>query len=180
MSMREHDYFRLYVSIFANPPTEQELAQTELFGKVISEDDPLTRRMTEDLPDLYQFGEYWSWQVERTFKELALITPDNVLTVTFEDLMSRPEAVLQSIGKFFELPPNESWLQAAVGELKGDLRSRFDGLDREQQQQLERACRPGQHLLGRGDCYQIEKSLDMLNRYNRALADRQKADSTGS
>jgi hypothetical protein len=153
LSMKVHDYFKLWVSFDFDFPTREELLQTELGGKTISRDDPndpLIQRMTVREPSYEQFGEHWSHMVEVGYPALVKLDSQQLLTIRFEDLMSAPLETLRSIAEFLEFPDAPGWLEKACEGIKPP-KSRVTLLPEEDRLALEHGCRRGQYLLGRAE-----------------------------
>src|SRR5690606_35617805 len=110
----------------------------------------IIRRLTTDLPSIERFGEYWTWMLMRGMRDLPLLNADQYMEVRYEDLMSAPSEVLERIARFFALGPHPQWLQRATSRVDPEAApDRLLSLEPEVRSALERACRPGQVLLGR-------------------------------
>jgi putative sulfotransferase len=149
LSMREHDYFRLYASYFFNPWTEEELDRTELGQQPIGPDDPITHRMRgAGVPTAEQFGLFWSHAVEVAYPELLKMAPGTRLDITYEDLLASPREVLAAIGEFCEFPAEDGWIERAAALLGSPPPARFPKLDPADQAGVHRGCFAGRYLLG--------------------------------
>ena len=162
LSMRAFEFFRLYVSLYFNPPTREELERTELAGMPIAEDDPLTWRMTEGLPSYAQFGDFWSQQVAVGFREFLHLKPGQLLDVRFEDLIARPRETLSVVADFFGVPQNPAWLDEAVTMIAAAPKMRAHLLSKEDRAALERSCAIGQHLLGRSEWPGLDATIKLM------------------
>ncbi len=165
LSMRQHLYFQLVVSFFADPMTEEELMQTEigrpgLRPEDIAPSDPLRRRMTTDAPTIDKYGEYWSWQMLMGFKAFATMRPDQLLFMAFEDVLADPYRALKTINDWFELPSRPGWMDDAVAQLEKEVPTRYQTLSQADQEALDAACRPGRLLLGQTDSKWIFETMD--------------------
>jgi hypothetical protein len=139
LSIREHPFFRLAVTLLMDlfPTTsDEEAAVTEVI---------------ENPPPCWAVGRYWSDQVLRGFAALPLLDRDQFLQVRFEDLVSTPNAVLEEITTFFELPDDRDFVSHAAALVGTHPRERFGELSGVEQDELREACRPGQVLLGRSN-----------------------------
>ena len=151
LSLRAHRYIGLFASYHLDPPDAQEIERT-LFGPVGGEDDPVIQRLTTKLPSIERFGEYWSWMLTRGMRDLHKVNPENYLPIRYEDLVARPQATLTQIAQFFGLRPDDNWLQKAAVRVDSEASAdRLTELDPTIRAALEKACRPGQVLLGRED-----------------------------
>jgi hypothetical protein len=176
LSMREFAFFRLYVSLYFDPPTREELERTELAGKPIADDDPLTWRMTEGLPSYAQFGDFWSQQVAVGFREFLHMKPDQLLDVKFEDLIARPRETLSVVAEFFGVPENQAWLDEAAAMIAAAPKMRAHLLSPEDRAALERSCRIGQHLLGRSEWPSVDATIKLM----KEITDRHAATKQGA
>ncbi len=148
LSMQRHPWFQLLVSFHFDPPTREELQQTELAGGTPSPDDPISKRLFEQQPSLARFGEYWSYMIEMGMREVPLLDRSQYLDVRYEDLLADPKAVLTRLAGFFDFPADADWLERAAKLTRRD-QSPFDDLSTEDQRALRDACLPGEILLGR-------------------------------
>ncbi|MGE0386221.1 MAG: sulfotransferase [Gammaproteobacteria bacterium] len=147
LSMLNHVHMRLMVSYHFDPPTGDELRRT-LDLSLPPADNPLVQRLEHPLP-AERFGEYWSWSLALTYRELPYLPPDQLHEVRFEDLMANPRGVLEGIEGFLELPAaGREWIDAAVARVR-QVPTRANLLDPQARERLEAACRPGNILLGR-------------------------------
>ena len=96
-------------------------------------------------------GQYWSDQILHGFRALARLDRDQYLEVRFEDLLTQPRATLEQISDHLELPSDRGFLDRAAALVRGFPEARFASLPAEEREELRRACRPGQVLLGRAD-----------------------------
>lgn len=149
LSLRAHRYIGLFASDHLDPPDAGEI-QRSLFGPIGGDDDPVIRRLTTGLPSIPQFGEYWSWMLARGMRDLHKIEPQNYLPIRYEDLVAQPHETLTRIAGFFGLRADEGWLQKASARVDSEAApDRLSDLDPPLRAKLEKACRPGQVLLGR-------------------------------
>jgi hypothetical protein len=137
LSIREHPFFRLGVSLFMDlfPPGDDE--------------DAIVTEVIETPPPCWAVGRYWSDQVLRGFAALPRLDADQFLQVRFEDLVTSTAQIIEEIAAFFELPPDPLAIERAAAMARGLPPTRFDSLTLEEQAELTDACRPGQLLLGR-------------------------------
>jgi hypothetical protein len=151
--MREHHAYRLAISLMFQLPTDGASSHAELGqidqGGSPDENDPITL-MLESHPPADLFGRYWSQELVNGFRSLPRLDANQYLEVRFEDLVSNPKDVLQTISGFFELDVDQGdWIGRAAGLVRGVPPTRFDKLAEEEREQLSEACRVGMQLLGR-------------------------------
>jgi putative sulfotransferase len=137
LSIREHRFFRLGVALFM-----------DLFPDNDDVDAAITQ-VIDSPPPYWAVGRYWSDQVLHGFAALPCIDRDQFMQVRFEDLVAEPVMVLADIAAFFELDDDPSFPRRAAARVHGRPPERFPTLDPAAQDELRRACRPGQVLLGR-------------------------------
>lgn len=135
LSIRAHPFYRLGVALLMN-----------LFPDHL-EEDKLIDYVLETPPPLEAVGEYWSNQVVNGKQAAELLDDRHYLEVSFEALVENPVSVLHDISAFFELPPDETFLQEAAALSRGLPARRFEQLSDNEQAQLEKACLPGMRLL---------------------------------
>jgi hypothetical protein len=125
-----------------------------------SEEDPIFRRMGRDVPSLEDCGRYWSWQVTRGCCDLMRLPPSQRLEVRYEDLVADTPATLSKIAGFLELPKDKDWIARAAQQVDPEaVPDRLSSLEPQVRAALERACQPGQVVLGRAPGNPIEDSL---------------------
>ena len=161
LSMQRHPWFQLLVSFHFDPPTREELEQTELAGCAPSPDDPISKRLFERQPPLRCFGEYWSYMIEMGLREVPHLDRDQYLDVRYEDLLADPTSVLTRLAGFFEIQADPGWLERAAKLARAD-QSPFDDLSPEDQASLREACAPGEILLGRRNPGSFKPILAMI------------------
>ncbi|MEJ5254790.1 MAG: sulfotransferase [Acidimicrobiales bacterium] len=142
LSIREHPFFRLGVAFFLELLPERSDAEDE--AELIS-------RIIDTPPPCWAVGRFWSDQVLRGFRALPRLNRNQFLQVRFEDLLVAPHIVLAQIATFFELPEDEGFLGRACAMVRTPPPPRLDVLAPGERDELVRACRPGQLLLGRSD-----------------------------
>ena len=104
ISMKNHFYFQMLVSFFAEPATREEFEQTELAGKPISMEDPISQRLFSRQPGIEKFAEYWNYQLQVGYSAIAQMESSQYREVRFEDLLQSPVAVLEDIAEFLQMP----------------------------------------------------------------------------
>ncbi len=163
MSMRNFFYFQVHVSFFFNPPTRAELELTEIAGKPITADDPISRRIGPDLPSLEKFAEFWSHQVEIGFSAFAHMDKSQLCHIRFEDLIASPRETMAQVADFFEMPDSPGWIDKAAALIHPPASSNAaEKLSAEELVAVQRACRSGQILLGREHSSGIIKSIELI------------------
>ncbi len=137
LSIRHHPFYRLGVAVLHDlmPDTDDE--------------DELIRLVLETPPPVEVVGTYWSNQVETGYAALPRLAADQFHEVRFEDLVTDPGPVLAGIADFFEFPGDEGFVERASSMARGLPPARYGELSQEEQHRLDKACGPGQELLGR-------------------------------
>lgn len=151
LSMREHHAFRLAVMlVYRLPPgTGSSPDALEAFARAEDEADEIGRLLASRPPAEY-FGRFWTDQVLRGFRALARLDPARYREVRFEDLLARPEEVLEEVAGFLALPdPAGGWRGKAAALVRGAPASRAAALPAAERERLREVCRPGNVLLGR-------------------------------
>ena len=166
LSMQRHPWFQLLVSFHFDPPTREELEQTELAGGTPSPDDSISRRLFKKQPPLRCFGEYWSYMIEMGLRELPHLDRSQYLDVRYEDLLADTSQELTRLATFFEIPADPGWLERAAKLSRSD-KSPFDDLPPEDQRALLEACEPGEILLGRRNPPSFRPILEMIEEIQR-------------
>lgn len=171
ISMSNHFYFQMLVSLFSNPPTRQELEQTELAGAPVRADDSISRRLGVDRPSVEQCAEYWNYQLQVGYSVFAKLDTSQYLDVRFEDLIATPQVVLQRIADFLELPHSPEWIETASAMVNSaEVKSSLDKLSPAQQDTLLDACQPGRILLDRYQHPWIHPTLQLIKDVTRDYA----------
>ena len=143
LSMREHHVFRLGISLMYDLPVDT----TPTAGG--GESDRITD-LLESRPACEYFGRAWTDQLLRGFRGIRELDAAQYEEVRFEDLLASPRETLARIAEFLELPdPHGPWLDRATTLVKDAPATRADLLPDAERERLERACRPGNVLLGR-------------------------------
>jgi hypothetical protein len=141
--MREHHVFRLGISLMYDLPIDTAANSSD------GEPDRITG-LLESRPASDYFGRAWTDQLLRGFRGIRELDASQYEEVRFEDLIASPRDALARIADFLELPdPHGSWLHRAALLVKGTPATRCDRLPDAERERLERACRPGNALLGR-------------------------------
>jgi len=146
LSMREHVDVLLRVSYHFDPPSDEELSRS-LDLSLPRDEDPVLQRIANP-PSVEQFGEFWSYCIERFYAHVHKVNPGQLLTISYENLVNDPETTLNSVAAHFDLPSDLNWIDKARAKIRAPLRTRADKLPPEQQARLEKACEPGRILLG--------------------------------
>jgi hypothetical protein len=137
LSIREHPFFRLGVSLFMDLFPEGD------------DEDAIVTEVIETPPPCWAVGRYWSDQVLRGFAALPMLDADQFLQVRFEDLVTTTASIVEEIAAFLELPPDAALVERATAMVRGQPPTRFGSLTPDERAELTEACRPGQVLLGR-------------------------------
>jgi hypothetical protein len=138
LSMRNHPFFRLAVQLFygvmpdgVDPADENAVVDAWLTGD----------------PPISLYGQYWSDQLADGFETLGSLPHDQLLTVSFEEMLESPVETMIEIAEFFELPPDDRFAGRAAALVRNAPPSHLDELTPEQQVELINAVQPGRELL---------------------------------
>ena len=163
LSMRNFFYHQVHVSFFVDPPTREELEQTEIAGKPVTPDDPISQRIGPNLPSLEQFAEFWSQQVAIGFNAFARMDRSQYLDIRFEDLIAKPHETMEKVAGFFEMPDSPGWIDKAAALIQPPASSNAAAkLNTAELAAVQRACRTGQILLGRERSPGIVPTLELI------------------
>ena len=177
ISMSNHFYFQVLVSLFVNPPTREELEQTELAGKPIRSDDPISRRLGVDRPSVEQFAAYWNYQLEIGSSIFAQMDGSQYLDVRFEDLVADPRTQMQRIAVLFDMPDSPGWIDKAAAMVNSaEVKSSMETFKPAQRDSLLKACEPGRILLGRYQHPWIHSTLELIKDVSHDFAKGAKGD----
>jgi hypothetical protein len=92
-------------------------------------------------------GEYWTQQVETGMKPLATLSPDRLLTLRYEDVLTDPKTKLDQLAAFLgEDYIDKEWSTRCAATVRKP-RSTWRDLPEEEARALTEACRPGFELL---------------------------------
>jgi hypothetical protein len=148
LSMREHPVFRLAVMLTYQIPLG-EAGGTEELARLGADADHVSRLLASRPPARY-FGEWWTDQILAGFRALARMDAEQYHEVRFEDLLLRPEPVLEEIATFLDLPdPTGEWRTQAAKLITSPFESRLGALSENERSELRAACSPGNKLLRR-------------------------------
>ncbi len=167
LSMQQHTYFQLVVSLFFDPPDRHEIEATEYAGGLIGDNDPFTRRLTSGRPPPEKFGAYWSYQQTMGFRGLARLNLDQYLEIRFEDLVAQPHRTMARIADFLQLPGHRDWIDEAAKLVKETPPDRLSTMSLSEQAAIIEACRTGQLLLGREVSPWINPTLELIGQIGR-------------
>jgi hypothetical protein len=146
LSMREHAVFRLAVMLTYQLPLGRNTGELTALGS----DADHVAQLLASRPEPHHFGAFWNAQVTAGCHALRALDPDRHHAVRFEDLQARPEAVLEEIARFLDLPnPSGSWRRDAARLLEGATPLRLPALPEHERAALAAACEEGNRLLGR-------------------------------
>ncbi|MGE0388224.1 MAG: sulfotransferase [Gammaproteobacteria bacterium] len=151
LSMRNHNWGILAAELFERPPSMEDLEEA-VRNPQPGDADRFGRFFGKDLPPVETYGHYWSYLICNGYSAFRHLRPEQVLDVRFEDLEAHPRRELLRIAEFFRLPGDRDWIdQAASLVTGGRVQPRAPALPQEERSRLEKACLPGQVLLGRVD-----------------------------
>ena len=155
LSMRAHHVYRLWVALLYGSPEELPITYEELAGldpaAEPTADDPITQ-MLETAPPVELFGRYWSELTLRGLRAVGALDARQYMEVAFEDLVARPQQMLELIADFLQLPAEPTdWGSRAAALVRGIPPTRVDKLDDDDRRRLDDACRPARLALGQCD-----------------------------
>ncbi|MEQ8584949.1 MAG: sulfotransferase [Thalassobaculaceae bacterium] len=108
----------------------------------------LDTEKTAALPDLEDFGRFWSDLIEIGHDCFRDLPADRLLNVRFEDVQAAPRETLRTLIRFIDPSLEDpAWLDE-VAAVPRPARSRFGDLPPERQRSLTQACAPGLDRLG--------------------------------
>lgn len=150
LSMRRHALYRLAVQlVYGIVPDGLDPDDDSEEGR-----DRLVRAWLEGEPPVELYGRYWSDQMVRGCAAAAAIADDRLLTVAFDDLVTRPESTVSAMATFLDLPPDEEFAGSAAALVRGVPPARAVELSPAERAALDVACEPGRAALaalqGRG------------------------------
>lgn len=172
LGIRAFRHFVLYASFFFEPPSDDEMAA--IFScEIGSAGDPVMRRMGRDIPNLEQFGRYWSWQIVTGETALQQLPRNRRMAASYEDMIADTPGVLGQIADFLDLPQDDGWIARASAEVDPEgIPDRVSELATDELRKLREACRPGMVALGRDQVNPYEEALKSLRRvYDATPAD---------
>lgn len=155
LSMREHHAYRLPITLLYDAPLGEgkrvsELAPLDLDG--IPNPRDTISQILESRPPAEFFGRYWSDQILHGKPALAELPREQLLEISFEDLVEDPRHVLGAVADFLEIHPGrgeENWLVRAAALSRGRPPQRLPLLARDERERLLKACESGSRLIGR-------------------------------
>jgi len=150
LSMRSHHAYRLPISLMYDVELEpgrtvSDFPPLDLFAAP-TDDDTVTR-ILESRPAPAAFGRYWSDQIRRGAEGLAGLSAERLLVVSFEELIDEPQATMQRIARFFDLPERPEWDAQAAALVRSAPRKRLPDLRESDRTDLLEACSPGETVL---------------------------------
>ena len=151
LSMQRHNHFRLRAFKHRRMRTADGIAWSDLDESDLNGDVPMSSRLRSifDTPvPLEYFLEDWSESILRGMRAVRRLRPDQYTEITFEQMGSDPETVLQKIVEFFDLPREPHWIGEACALLRAGQAAHAEP-DAEQRALLERHCQAAMSLLGR-------------------------------
>ncbi len=138
LSMRNHAFYRLAVQLYygvipdgVDPQDEEAVVDAWLGGD----------------PPLELFGRYWSEQIANGVDPLGSLSEQELLTVGFSDLVADPATVMTELEGFFELAPDDGFVDRAASLVRGIPPMRAAGLAADELSRVQEACAPGRQCL---------------------------------
>jgi putative sulfotransferase len=151
LSMQAHNHFRLRAFKHHGLSTAAGITWKDLDDSDLNNDMPMSPKLQAifDHPvSLEYFLQDWSNSILRGMKAVRKLGPAQYAEVTFEQMMSMPAAVLQTIVEFFELPDEPGWIGRACALLREGQAAHAEP-NAAQEALLERHCRAAMMLLDR-------------------------------
>jgi hypothetical protein len=149
LSMMSHPWFVLAAQYESEPPPRDAMEKAAN-SRSRAADDPVGG-LYHRVPPVEYFGWAWSYSLLRAYREVSKLDRSQWSDVWFEKLISDPRAELARVAQFFELPEDEGWIDRAAAFAKSEVPLRADTLSADERERLQRACLPGEVLLGRAD-----------------------------
>jgi putative sulfotransferase len=161
LSMQSFLDIALKVSYHIDPPSDEEL-ELSLDLSLPPQQDPVLQRI-QNPPAIEHFGRFWSYCIEKFFADMPRLRPEQLLTVTYEDLVHEPHRVLGDIARHFAMPDDPEWIDRAASRIRLPLRRRAEELPEAEYERLRKACLSGSILVGRdpGDTPFIDATLKL-------------------
>ena len=105
-------------------------------------------RLPYDKAKLADYASFWQVQVDMAHDFSKDLSPERLLNVSFEDILSEPEAQVGRVVRFIDPSLEEwQWLKDVSG-IPRPMQPKFDGLDDDDKAAVTEACRPGLQRLG--------------------------------
>ena len=102
--------------------------------------------MDRDIP-VAMFGRLWSECVIRTLDLTRGLGADRLTSLSYEDMLERPERELTRLAVFLGAEPEPAWLAASVASLDASRRGAAERLPADERRALYEACEPGREAL---------------------------------
>lgn len=157
LSMQKHNHFRVRAFKYFDLVTKDGVRWSDLDETDLNNNLPTSPRlksvMEHDVP-LEYFLEDFSDCTLRGMKEVKKLAPSQYAEISFEEIMANPKAALRSIADFFDLPPDEAWLNNAEALLKRGQAAHAAPTP-EQQALLKRHCHAAMVLLGQAPAFEL-------------------------
>ena len=149
LSMQRHNHFRVRAFKYFDLTTKDgirwsDLDESDLNNMPIS---PRLKSVMEHEVPLEYFLEDVNDCILRGMKEVKRLSPSQYAEISFEEIMADPKASLTSIADFFDLPPDEAWLDNSAALLKSG-QAAHAAPSAEQAALLKKHCHAAMVLLG--------------------------------
>lgn len=115
-SMRKHNHMRLFALQHYGLRTPEGVSWADLDETDLRDDGPMSPRLSalfEHEVPIELFLRDWNEMVLRGFASVKRLDVDQYAEISFEDLQTDPQRVLEQIVDFFELPPGDAWMDEA-------------------------------------------------------------------
>lgn len=157
LSMQRHNHFRVRAFKYFDLTTKDGIRWSDLDESDLNNNMPISPRlksvMEHEVP-LEYFLEDVNDCILRGMKEIKRLSPSQYAEISFEEIMADPKASLTAIADFFDLPPDETWLENAAALLKsGQAAHAAPGAA--QAALLKRHCHAAMVLLGQAPALEL-------------------------
>jgi len=148
LSMREYAVLRVAVAVMNGLVGEIEYSHEGL-TRLERERPEAIDALLAARPPVELYGKYWSDQILRGEQVLAELPAERFHTIRFEELVTRPAAVLAEVSDFLELPDDPGFIERASALSNGMPRLRWGELSSADRDALDAACAGAMRSLGR-------------------------------
>ncbi|GIG68330.1 hypothetical protein [Phytomonospora endophytica] len=157
MSMSRHAGYRtgvIYTKIAESFGLDNLIDLTEEHVRELPPDlaglfaEPYDRSLLMDRKvPITDFGDVWSGVTVRTLELVAGLGADRLMSLSYEDLLERPEHELRRLAGFLGADAEPGWLAASAASLDSSRRGAADRLPPDERAALYAACEPGMEAL---------------------------------
>lgn len=101
------------------PSFQQLAASNQVEWKYLARQDPEAYERHEGLP-LGRYFDIWLRRVRASTDQLRRLKPEWVLSLRYEDLLTRPDQLLSEAAEFLDVGLGGNWLDAATSQIRRD------------------------------------------------------------